>query len=58
MGIMVFGICGLVFLKIMYLRENKERAREVATWDEADFAAEALSEQRRGDQKRTFRYGT
>lgn len=58
MAIMVAGICGLGFLKLMYIRENKIRAREVATWDEVDFAAEAASEQRRGDQKRTFMYGT
>lgn len=58
MAIMVVGICGLGFLKLMYLRENKKRAREIATWDEADFASEAASEKRRGDQKRTFMYGT
>lgn len=58
MAIMVFGICGLGFLKFMYLRENKNRAREIATWEEADFANEATSEKRRGDQKRTFMYGT
>jgi hypothetical protein len=58
MAIMVVGICGLGFLKFMYLRENKQRAREVATWDEGDFVAEAASEERRGDQKRTFMYGT
>jgi hypothetical protein len=47
MALMVFGICGLGFLKFMYLREN-----------EADFASEAASKERRGDQKRTFMYGT
>lgn len=54
MALMVFGICGLSFLKFVYLRENKKRAREVSTWDEADFASEAASKERRGDQKRTF----
>jgi hypothetical protein len=58
MAIMVVGICGLAFLKLMYLRENKKRAREVANWAEGDFSAEAASEERRGDQKRTFMYGT
>ncbi|KAK3667341.1 hypothetical protein LTR22_001857 [Elasticomyces elasticus] len=58
MAIMVFGICGLGFLKFMYLRENKKRARDIANWDEADFASEAASTERRGDQKRTFMYGT
>ena len=58
MALMVFGICGLGFLKFMYLRENKKRAREISNWDEADFASEAASKERRGDQKRTFMYGT
>lgn len=58
MALMVFGICGLGFLKFMYLRENKKRAREIANWDEADFANEAASRERRGDQKRTLMYGT
>lgn len=58
MGIMAFGICGLVFLKFMYKRENKARAATISTWEESDFAAEAMSEEKRGDQKRTFMYGT
>jgi hypothetical protein len=58
MAIMVVGICGLGFIKFMYLRENKKRAKQVTTWDEGDFAAEAVSDKRRGDQKRTFMYGT
>ncbi|GIZ48523.1 hypothetical protein CKM354_001157700 [Cercospora kikuchii] len=58
MIIMACGICGLVFLKLMYIRENRQRARTTATWDESDYAAEATSEERRGDQKRTFMYGT
>jgi hypothetical protein len=48
----------LVFLKIMYKRENKRRAKEIASWAEEQFIAEANSIQRRGDQKRTFMYGT
>ncbi|KAF2017894.1 MFS general substrate transporter [Aaosphaeria arxii CBS 175.79] len=58
MVIMASGICGLVFLKIMYKLENKKRAAIISNWDENDFAAEALSEERRGDQRRTFMYGT
>jgi hypothetical protein len=58
MVIMAAGICGLVFLKFMFKRENKKRARIIALWDEADFAAEAASVERRGDQRRTFMYGT
>jgi hypothetical protein len=58
MTIMAWGICGLVFLNFMYRRENRIRAREIANWDHAEFAEEAASQKRRGDQKRTFMYGT
>jgi hypothetical protein len=58
MCIMAFGICGLAFLKVMYKLENKRRAREIASWGDEQFIAEANSMQRRGDQKRTFMYGT
>ncbi|KAI6889627.1 hypothetical protein KC359_g291 [Hortaea werneckii] len=58
MCLMAFGMCGLMFVKTMYIRENKRRARVIETWDEQHFAAEAVSTERRGDQKRTFMYGT
>ncbi|TDZ28800.1 Major facilitator-type transporter hxnP [Colletotrichum spinosum] len=58
MIIMACGICGLLFLKYMYRLENKKRAREIRTWDETQFAAEATSVERRGDQRRTFMYGS
>ncbi|KAL0930162.1 allantoate transport protein [Colletotrichum truncatum] len=58
MIIMACGICGLLFLKYMYRLENRKRAREVATWDETQFSEEAVSEERRGDQRRTFVYGS
>ncbi|KAF4910389.1 putative transporter [Colletotrichum fructicola] len=58
MVIMACGICGLVFLKYAYKTENRKRAIEIETWDETQFAAEARSEIRRGDQRRTFMYGT
>jgi hypothetical protein len=57
MIIMACGCCGLGFLNLMYRRENRARAREIANWDESDFAAEAASQKRRGDQKRMFIYG-
>lgn len=57
MIMMACGICGLVILKYMYKLENKRRARETASWDEAQFAAERVSQERRGDQRRTFIYG-
>lgn len=55
--IMVAGVCGLVFIRYMYQRENKRRAEEIATWDEQRFAEENASEIRRGDQRKTFMYG-
>ncbi|KAK1657455.1 major facilitator superfamily domain-containing protein [Colletotrichum godetiae] len=58
MIIMACGICGLVFLKHLYKMESKKRADEIACWDEAQFAAEAVCRERRGDQKRTFMYGS
>lgn len=58
MVIMACGICGLVFLKYAYKMENRKRAIEIETWDETQFAADARSEIRRGDQRGTFMYGT
>ncbi|KAL2875602.1 hypothetical protein SGCOL_009219 [Colletotrichum sp. CLE4] len=58
MIIMACGICGLVFLKHLYKMENKKRADEIACWDEAQFTAEAVCRERRGDQKHTFMYGS
>lgn len=58
MIVMACGICGLAFLKYAYRIENEKRAREVATWDETRLAEEAVSEKRRGDQRRTFMYGS
>lgn len=58
MCLMAFGMCGLMFVKTMYIRENKRRARVIETWDEQHFTAEAASTERRGDQKHTFMYGT
>ncbi|KAK7926593.1 transporter [Apiospora marii] len=55
--IMVAGACGLVFIRFMYQRENRKRAREIADWDEQRFAEESASQVRRGDQRHTFMYG-
>lgn len=54
---MVAGACGLVFIRFMYQRDNKKRAREIAAWDEQRFAEESASQVRRGDQRHTFMYG-
>lgn len=57
MGIMAFGALGLIFIRIMYMLENKRRAAEIAAWDEDRFIEESNSLERRGDQRRTFIYG-
>ncbi|KAF7532239.1 hypothetical protein G7054_g8140 [Neopestalotiopsis clavispora] len=56
-AIMASGALGLVFIRLMYKRENKKRAEEISQWDEVDFAAETASIARRGDQRKTFMYG-
>ncbi|KAI1851512.1 hypothetical protein JX266_002974 [Neoarthrinium moseri] len=56
--IMAVGAVGLIFIRYMYMLENKRRICEVADWDEARFVAEAASEERRGDQRWTFLYGS
>lgn len=57
MGIMAFGAVGLLLMRYMYMLENKKRAKEIEHWTDEDFANEAVSEERRGDQRRTFMYG-
>lgn len=54
---MAFGALGLVFIRTMYMFENRKRARVTATWDVDQVTQEATSEERRGDQRRTFIYG-
>ena len=57
MGIMAFGALGLIFIRVMYMWENKRRSAEIASWDEDRFIDEANSLERRGDQRKTFMYG-
>lgn len=54
---MIFGSAGLVLIRTLYIIENKKRSREIADWDEDQFADEAISQERRGDQRKTFMYG-
>ncbi|MBE3048652.1 hypothetical protein IMZ48_40365 [Candidatus Bathyarchaeota archaeon] len=54
---MAFGALGMVFVRTMYMFENRKRARETAAWDVDQLAQEATSQERRGDQRRTFIYG-
>jgi MFS family permease len=51
------GMVGFVFIRAMYMLENRRRRKILATWDEADFEAERLDPKKRGDQKLTWIYG-
>ncbi|KAK0634128.1 major facilitator superfamily domain-containing protein [Immersiella caudata] len=53
----VVGMVGFVFIRIMYMLENKKRGKEIATWDEDRFEEEKNSTERRGDQRKTWIYG-
>ena len=51
------GMLGFVFIRVMYMWENKKRRKEIATWDEDRFEEEQNSTERRGDQRKTWIYG-
>ena len=54
MGLVAFGICGMIVTRLLYMLANRRRARKVATWDAGAIAAESQSTERRGDQRYTF----
>lgn len=49
MGIMVFGVVGLLFIWFMYMWENKKCVREIVNWIEEDFVNEVILEEWCGD---------
>lgn len=51
------GMIGFVFIRVMYMWENKKRRQEIAIWDEDRFEEEQNSTERRGDQRKTWIYG-
>ncbi|KAK0654793.1 major facilitator superfamily domain-containing protein [Cercophora newfieldiana] len=53
----VVGMAGFVFIRLMYMYENRKRRREISTWDEDRFEEEQNSTERRGDQRTTWIYG-
>jgi len=57
MILIAVGIVGFVFLRVMYVIENKRRKRIIANWDEDRFTEEQQSTERRGDQRYTWIYG-
>ena len=57
MVLMAVGMVGFLFIRAMYMLENRNRRRAMATWDEQDFMEEQNSTERRGDKRRTWIYG-
>ncbi len=57
MILMAVGMVGFTFVRVMYMLENRNRRKVMATWDEHDFIEEENSTERRGDQRRTWIYG-
>jgi hypothetical protein len=51
------GMLGFVFVRVMYMLENRKRRKIIADWDEHDFIEEQNSTERRGDQRYTWMYG-
>jgi len=51
------GILGFIFIRFMYMLENKKRKKITATWDDDRFFEEQNSTTRRGDQRKTWIYG-
>ncbi|CEO58390.1 hypothetical protein PMG11_03119 [Penicillium brasilianum] len=52
-GVGILGFCGV---RGLYMLENRRRRKEIAGWDEARFAMEASSTERRGDQRHMWIY--
>jgi hypothetical protein len=57
MSLLAAGIVGFLFVRVVLMRTNRQRAAVIRDWDEAQFEDEAASEKRRGDQRLTFIYG-
>lgn len=57
LGIVAFGMLGLVASRVLYMWENRRRRRIVATWTEEDFEREQTDMTRKGHEKRFFIFG-
>ncbi|KAJ5558736.1 hypothetical protein N7461_002708 [Penicillium sp. DV-2018c] len=56
MILIAVGMCGFCAVRGLYMIENRRRREEIASWDEARFAMEESSTERRGDQRHTWIY--
>lgn len=57
LGIVAFGMLGLVVSRVLYMWENRRRRRIVAAWTEEDFERERMNMTRRGHEKTYFMFG-
>ena len=57
LGIVAFGMLGLVVSRVLYMWENWRRRRIVAAWTEEDFERERTDITRRGHEKTYFMFG-
>lgn len=57
LGIVTFGMLGMVASRLLYMWENRRRRRMIATWTEEDFAREQNDMTRKGHEKRFFIFG-
>jgi hypothetical protein len=56
MGLIAVGMAGFIFVRAMYMLENKKRRKIIATWDDDRYMEEQTSTERRGDQRHTWIY--
>jgi hypothetical protein len=56
MALIAVGLVGFIGMRVVYMITNKRREKERANWTVEDFENERLSEERRGDRKKTFIY--
>ncbi|KAL3444672.1 major facilitator superfamily domain-containing protein [Aspergillus insuetus] len=57
LGIVAFGMLGLVGTRVSYMLENRQRRRLIAGWSEEEFERERADTSRRGHEKRFFMFG-
>jgi hypothetical protein len=57
MILIAVGMVGFLFVRAMYMLENRRRRKIRETWMQQDFIDEQNSTERRGDQRYTWVYG-
>jgi hypothetical protein len=57
MILMAIGIVGFAVMRVLYMWENRSRAKKIQDWSETQLDEERRSLVRRGDQRWTFVYG-